>query len=132
MLVIALTVGCEAVTDLPGPETTVASGPTGVAGTTVVDAGCPVLPVGSECPERPLPARLVVLDPKGVEVARANTNGRGEFRIELSVGDYVLQGQNLTGAPLPSATPLDVSVLEGQMQVVTIKFDSGVRGPATP
>ena len=132
MLVVALAVGCEANTNSPAPETTVASSPTGVEGTTVVDEGCPVLPVDSPCPQRPLPARVLVLNQKGVEVTRTNTNGKGEFRIGLSVGSYILQGQNLTGAPLPTATPVPVNVLKGQMQVVRIKFDSGVRGPATP
>jgi hypothetical protein len=132
MLVVALTVGCEANTNSPAPETTFASSPTGVEGTTVVDEGCPVLPVDSPCPQRPLPARVLVLNQKGREVTRTNTNGSGEFRIELSAGSYILQGQNLTGAPLPTATSVPVNVLKGQMQVVTIKFDSGVRDPATP
>jgi len=131
MLVVALTVGCvSTTTHLPTPEATVASSATGVRGVTVVDEGCPVLPVESQCPQRPLPARVLVLDHKGVEVTRANTDRNGQFQIELSPGDYILQGQNLTGAPLPSAMPLDVEVQKGRMQVVTIQFDSGVRGPA--
>jgi hypothetical protein len=132
MLVVALAAGCGANTNSPTPETTVASSPTGVEGTTVVDQGCPVLPVDSPCPQRPLPARVLVLNQKGAEVTRTDTNERGEFRIELAVGSYILQGQNLTGAPLPTATPVPVNVQKGQMQEVTIKFDSGVRGPATP
>jgi hypothetical protein len=116
-LAVALTAGC---------------GATGVEGTTVVDEGCPVLPVESQCPQRPLPARVVVLNREGAEIARANTNDKGEFRIRLSAGEYVLQGQNLTGAPLPSATPVPVNVKDGRMQAVTIEFDSGVRAASTP
>jgi hypothetical protein len=132
MLVVALTMGCEANAHSPTPETTLLSSLTGVEGTTLVDEGCPVLPDDSPCPQRPLPARVLILNEKGVEVNRSNTNERGEFRIELSVGSYILQGQNLTGAPLPTATPVPVNVLKGQMQLVTIKFESGVRAPATP
>jgi hypothetical protein len=115
-LAVALTAGC---------------GATGVEGTTVVDEGCPVLPMESPCPQRPLPARVLVLNHKGAEIAHTNTNEKGEFRIRLSAGDYVLQGQNLTGGPLPSATPVSVNVKDGRMQAVTIQFDSGVRAPST-
>ena len=115
-LAVVLTAGC---------------GATGVEGTTVVDEGCPVLPVESPCPQRPLEARVVVLNHDGAEIAHTNTNGKGEFRIRLSAGDYELQGQNLSGAPLPSAAPVSVSVKEGRMQTVTIQFDSGVRAPST-
>ena len=133
MLIIALTLGCESTTThLPSPEATVASSATGVKGSTVVDEGCPVLPAESQCPQRPLPARVLILDQKGVEVTRTNTDGNGQFQIELPPGDYILQGQNLTGTPLPSAMPLHAKVQKGRMQVVTIQFDSGVRGPGEP
>jgi hypothetical protein len=115
-LAVALTAGC---------------GATGVEGTTVVDEGCPVLPMESPCPQRPLPARVLVLNHEGAEIAHTDTNEKGEFRIRLSAGDYVLQGQNLTGGPLPSATPVSVNVKDGRMQAVTIQFDSGVRAPST-
>lgn len=111
---------------------TAACGATGVEGTTIVDEGCPVLPVESKCPQRPLPARVLVLNREGAEIAHTNTNEKGEFRIRLSAGDYILQGQNLTGAPLPAAAPVPVNVREGRMHVVTIQFDSGVRAPSTP
>jgi hypothetical protein len=117
-LAVALTAGC--------------AGATGVEGTTVVDEGCPVLPAESPCPQRPLPARVLVLNREGTEIAHTNTNDKGEFRVRLSAGDYVLQGQNLTGAPLPSAAPVSVKVKDGRMQAVTIQFDSGVRSPSTP
>lgn len=116
-LAVALTAGC---------------GATGVEGTTVVDEGCPVVPVGSQCPQRPLPARVLVLNQQGAEVAHTDTNGKGEFRIRLSAGDYLLQGQNLTGAPLPAATPVPVNIQDGRMHVVTIQFNSGVRSTSTP
>ena len=115
-LAVALTAGC---------------GATGVEGTSVVDEGCPVLPVESPCPQRPLPARVAVLNHEGAEIAHTNSNDKGEFRIRLAAGDYVLQGQNLTGAPLPSAKPVSVNVKDGQLQAVTIQFDSGVRAPST-
>jgi hypothetical protein len=115
-LAVALSAGC---------------GATGVEGTTVVDQGCPVLPAESPCPQQPLPARVLVLDHEGAEIAHTDTNEKGEFRVRLSAGDYVIQGQNLTGAPLPSAAPVSVSVKEGRMQTVTIQFDSGVRAPST-
>ena len=55
-----------------------AAAATGVEGAAVVDEGCPVVPVGSQCPQRPLPARVLVLNQQGAGVAHTDTNGKGE------------------------------------------------------
>lgn len=122
--------GCQAGNDPASPSTTPVPITTGVQGTTLVDEGCPVLPVGSQCPLRPLHARVIIVDSKGTEIARTDTSATGKFVVPLSAGDYVVQGQNLTDAPLPSATPVPVTVRDGALTSVTINFDSGVRGPA--
>ena len=128
--VAVLAGGCQAGNDPALPSSTPVPITTGVQGTALVDEGCPVLPVGSQCPQRPLRARVIVLDSKGTEIARTDTSDTGKFVVPLAAGDYVLQGQNLTGAPLPSATPVPATVRDGALTSVTINFDSGVRGPA--
>jgi hypothetical protein len=129
--VAVLAGGCQAGNDPAVPSSTPVHITTGVQGTALVDEGCPVLPVGSQCPQRPLRARVIVLDSKGTEIARADTSDTGKFVVSLSAGHYVLQGQNLTDAPLPSATPVPITVRDGALTSVTINFDSGVRGPAS-
>jgi hypothetical protein len=128
--VAVLAGGCQAGNDPASPRTTPVPITTGVQGTTLVDEGCPVLPVESQCPQHPLHARVIILDSKGTEIARTDTGETGKFVVALGAGDYVLQGQNLTGAPLPSATPVPATVRDGALTSVTINFDSGVRGPA--
>jgi hypothetical protein len=68
---------------------------------------------------------------KGAEVARTDTSDAGKFLMRVPAGEYVVQGQNLTGGPLPSATPTTVKVHDGALTTITINFDSGVRGPTT-
>jgi hypothetical protein len=98
-----------------------------VAGAAVVDVGCPVLEGGTSCPETPLPARVVVL--RGASrVTAVETDAGGRFRIPLPAGDYELHGENLTGAPVPTAMPVPVTVAPGEFSQVTIRFDSGIRG----
>ena len=130
MAAVALTIGCGTTADGPTPGTTGREGVTGVQGSTVVDEGCPVVTAGSQCPWRALRARVIVLDRDGREVTRTDKGDGGRFRIMVSAGDYVLQGQNLTGGPLPVASPVPVKVHERGWTSVTIHFDSGVRGPA--
>jgi hypothetical protein len=72
---------------------------------------------------------VVVLNCDGREVTRTDTSEVGRFRVELPAGDYLLQGQNVTGGPLPVAVPVQVRVRAAQFEQVIIQFDSAVRGP---
>lgn len=100
----------------------------GISGHTVVDVGCPTLPVDqTACPQTPLSARLTVTDSSGRKVAETVSNERGEFRINLRPGAYTIIPSNLSGAPLPYASPTDVTVLEHAFTDVELRFDSGVR-----
>lgn len=103
----------------------------GVAGNVVVDVGCPVLEGTSPCPEVPLQARVVALRANSTErVATVETGADGRFRIPLPPGGYELHGENLTDAPVPTAMPVPVTVVDGEFAQVTVRFDSGVRGPS--
>ncbi len=102
------------------------SSPSGIRGTTVVDAGCPPLAEASSCPTRPLAARIEVTPTDGEGAMRTVRSGAdGTFLVELEPGEYQLRpiGQ----PPSPEADPVVVQVRDGEFSTVTIQFDSGVR-----
>lgn len=110
---------------------TAGAGDSGVVGGTVVDAGCPVLREATPCPERPLAARVIVLDASTQRrVTEVETGDDGRFRVGLPPGGYELRAENLTGGLLPVAQPVPVVVRAGEFTSVTVRFDSGVRAPA--
>jgi Carboxypeptidase regulatory-like domain len=100
----------------------------GIAGTTVVDGGCPVVRLDSPCPDRPLRAVLVVVNAvTGAQVASTTSDQDGRFRLALPPGRYVIRPESFNGAPLPRAAPVTVDVPAGRFASVTIRFDSGIR-----
>lgn len=99
----------------------------GITGVTVVDAGCLVLPVEEDCPDRPLPARIVVADTEGKVVGRTSSDQTGTFELALPPGNYQIHASKMEGAPLPEAEQVTVGVRRGEFTRVTIRFDSGVR-----
>ncbi len=119
-----LLLGC-ATTQVPGSGTATQSG---IDGRTMVDAGCPMARNASPCPDKPLAAKLTVTRAGSARtVATATSDSRGYFRIPLPPGEYVLRPDNLTGAVVPIAQPLTVTVVAGRFTTITISFDSGIR-----
>lgn len=126
--VVAVVAGCAAG---PGAGEPGSGASSGVEGVTVVDEGCPIQHGTAPCPERPLRARIVVVRQGSSDVvARTESDGAGRFRVPLRPGRYLLRPENLTGAPVPWARPVDVEVRAGAFSNLTVPFDSGVRGPA--
>lgn len=99
----------------------------GINGLTIVDVGCPALPVGETCAERRLPARITAVGSDGQRAGETTSNEHGEFSLDLRPGDYHVMATNMSGTPLPSASPINVSVHRDSVTTVTIKFYSGVR-----
>jgi hypothetical protein len=99
----------------------------------VVDGGCPVLRPDSPCPDKPLAARITVTEPGPTDSASAavvttvDAGADGRFRVPLRPGRYLLRPANPTGARLPRADPVTVTVDPGRYTTVTIRFDSGIR-----
>jgi hypothetical protein len=119
-----LLLGC-ATMPVPG---TGAMTPSGIEGRTMVDGGCPVIRSDSPCPDKPLAAKLTVTRAGSARtVATATSDSHGYFRLPLSPGKYVVRPENLTGAVVPIAQPLTVTVVAGRFTTVTISFDSGIR-----
>jgi len=94
----------------------------------MVDGGCPVEIEASPCPQRPLSARITIaLAGTGAVVTTVVSDAEGRFRVGLSPGSYVLNAVNLTGAPYPRSSPVDVVVYSGSYTSVTVSFDSGIQ-----
>jgi hypothetical protein len=127
-LVLALATGCAgARTGAPSAPATSPPADSGVQGHTMVDGGCPMAK-DSDCPDKPLPAKLTVTRTgESAPVATATSGSDGYFRIALPPGRYTLRPANLTGAILPAATAADVRVQPGEYTTVTVSFDSGIR-----
>jgi hypothetical protein len=105
-----------------------AQGESGVAGRTMVDGGCPVEHEASPCPQKPVSARItVVLAGTGTVVTVVISDAEGRFRVGLPPGSYVLNAVNLTGAPYPRSSPVDVVVHSGGFTDVSVSFDSGIQ-----
>ena len=100
----------------------------GVAGRTMVDGGCPVEIEASPCPQKPVSARItVVLSSSGAIVTVVTSDAEGRFRVGLPAGSYALHAVNLTGAPYPRSSPVNLVVQSGSYTTVTVLFDSGIQ-----
>jgi hypothetical protein len=100
----------------------------GVEGRVTVGPMCPVVREGETCPDRPLAADLVVRSADGATVvARATSGADGLYRIPLAPGRYRLIPRNPDGVPLPSAQPVEFTVVEGAFTLLDVAFDSGIR-----
>jgi hypothetical protein len=117
-------------TERPAPVPVPPSPPagSGVTGVTLVDGGCPVSRVGDACRDRPMAARVTVVDPRsGATVATVTTGADGVFRVALAPGTYELRPANLSGAALPRPMPVTVTVPPGRYVTANVRFDTGIR-----
>jgi hypothetical protein len=110
-----------------GPATTEERQHSGVTGVSLVDGGCPTVPVGEVCPDAPMLAHLTVTGADSSVVASVDTGSDGSFRIPLSPGTYTMTPTNTSGAPLPYSEPISFEVREREFTTITVRFDSGVR-----
>jgi hypothetical protein len=75
--------------------------------------------------QRPFQAKITVLDGAGREVASAESDAEGQFRLILAPGSYLLRPES-PGA-YPRAAPQRVVVRRDEMTQVEIVYDSGMR-----
>ena len=102
------------------------SGASGVEGHVFIGPMCPVVQLGTDCPDSPYQARLVVENGSGREVARTESSADGTYRIPLVPGSYRLVPQSGESG-LPWAEPIDVTIEDGVWVQVDIRYDSGIR-----
>lgn len=131
MLAAGMLAGCGPQSGNPSSATP-PTRTSGVSGTATIDGGCPLVRPDSPCPDQPLQAIISVTRTGSSDVlARVRTDEHGRFRIPLDPGAYVLQPVNTTNSLLPRAATQAVTVTAGEFLDIRIRFDSGIRGPAT-
>lgn len=100
------------------------SGGTGIAGNATIGPTCPVERADSPCPDRPYEARITIW--RGTTlVAETRSGADGRFLVVVPAGEYRVVGES--EATLPRGTEATVTVVEGELANVTLRFDSGIR-----
>jgi hypothetical protein len=115
---ILLLVAACASTATPPPNT-------GIEGQVLIGPMCPVVQLGTPCPDQPYQATITVKDIRGEQVARIETDAQGQFKLPLAPGDYTLVPESPDGFTRAAERP--VTVTAGQFTRVTITYDSGIR-----
>jgi hypothetical protein len=109
----------------------------GITGKVLLGPACPVVtvPPSPNCEDKPYQAEIVVESGSqkrgqgsaAQEVARFSSNSKGEFRIPLPPGTYLLKSANTNAATFPFASPQVVKVEPDKFATITIRFDTGIR-----
>jgi hypothetical protein len=101
-----------------------ASGETGITGIATVGPTCPVERIDSPCPDRPYEARITIWQGPTL-IAETRSGADGHFTVLVPAGEYRVVGES--GATFPRGTETTVSVVEGALSTVALRFDSGIR-----
>jgi len=117
----ALFLACESAEETP-PLTS------GIEGQVLIGPMCPVVQVGTPCPDKPYQATIVVWNAERTKKVRTfETDSGGRFRVPLAPGEYYVDPQPPdTGGP-PTPIPQTVTVPAGRFLQITIEYDSGIR-----
>jgi hypothetical protein len=97
----------------------------GIEGQVLIGPMCPVVQVGTPCPDQPYQAIITVLNSKGDRVMQFQSDAQGRFRVALNPGTYTLHPESPN--VLPFAAGQVVTVASGQFTQVVINYDSGIR-----
>jgi hypothetical protein len=104
--------------------TPAASGETGITGIATIGPTCPVERIDSPCPDRPYEARITIWQGSTL-TAETRSGADGHFTVLVPAGEYRVVGES--GATFPRGTETTVSVVEGALSTVALRFDSGIR-----
>ena len=94
----------------------------------------PLVPVVREGEPEPTPApevyasrQIVIYAEDGqTEVTRVQIDGKGNFRVELAVGAYVVD-INHAGIDMAKELPKTVQIAAGQTTHLDVEIDTGIR-----
>ncbi len=86
---------------------------------------CPVVQVGTPCPDQPYQATITVLDANGNQVTQFQSDAQGQFRVLLDPGVYTLRPESPDH--FTRAGEQTITVASGQFTQLTITYDSGIR-----
>jgi len=103
-----------------------ATAPTGgIEGQVTIGPMCPVVQVGTPCPDQPYQATITVLDANGNQVTQFQSDAQGQFRVLLDPGVYTLRPESPDH--FTRAGEQTITVASGQFTQLTITYDSGIR-----
>jgi len=111
----------------PGAETALATSDSGVEGYLWIGPACPVVKLGTECPDLPYEADFAVTDVEGEVVKSGKSDESGFFRILLAPGSYVFVPDPSKPAVSPRANPVPFDVDVGAFTHLEVSYDSGLR-----
>lgn len=83
--------------------------------------------IAGQVSELPFSAIFIVNDPDGNEVARFESDEEGAFELAIAPGDYVIVADESAPVFRPTEQPQPVSVPEGGVVELTLRFDTGMR-----
>jgi len=106
-----------------------AVGTSGIEGQALRGPMCPVVQLGSPCPDEPVEATIISWDAERTAQVQTVTTGQdGRFRVPLPPGEYYLDPQRLEpGQMFPTPIPQTVTVPADQFVQVTVRYDTGIR-----
>lgn len=88
---------------------------------------CPVVQIGTDCPDQPYQATLTVINSRGREVLQFETDESGRYRVYLEPGEYRLRPETPSGMPMPFAGEQAFSVEPFKFTQIVVQYDSGIR-----
>lgn len=106
----------------PAPSPSPSTARSGVRGMVLI--GTPCASPGAATCFGPYVARLVILDADGAVVGETRSAASGAFEVQLPPGVYTIAPEP-GGDPYPDAPLQSVSVVEGDMAEVEIRYDPG-------
>lgn len=88
---------------------------------------CPVMQIGTDCPDQPYQATLTVLDSKGSEVIQFETDEQGRYKAHLEPGQYTIRPETPEEMSLPFADEQSFMVETEKFTRLVVQYDSGIR-----
>jgi len=107
-----------------GPSSTPNS-TSGVEGHVTVGPTCPVVQIDNPCPDKPYQATLSILDKRGKNILKFQTDANGYYHTQLAPGDYILRPESPGVMPHAPEQPFTVS--PDEFTTVDVVYDSGIR-----
>jgi hypothetical protein len=96
-----------------------------IAGEVVAGPTCPVEPVDTPCPAKPVPHReLTVTAPPNTVVATVTTDDAGRFRVQVPPGNYIVHVKTGPGVGMRQVSSGAVTVRANQTSDLRIELDT--------
>lgn len=111
----------------PSAEPGLATSESGVEGYLWIGPACPVVRLGTECPDLPYEAEFTITNVEGEFVASGKSDEDGFFRIPLNPGSYVFVPDSSKPIVSARANPVAFDVRADHFTQLDVTYDSGLR-----